>query len=49
MPLKRYQERVVREVKTFVEMLAAQQVAGNRHASLDAWDEAMRESQRLRD
>lgn len=49
MPLKRYQERVVSEVKTFLEMLAAQQAAGNRHASLDAWDETMRQTQRLGD
>ena len=40
MQLKRYQERVIREVKTFLEALAAQQAAGNRHASYDAWDEA---------
>lgn len=49
MPPKRYQERVVREVKTFLEVLAAQQAAGNRHASLDAWDEAMRQTQHLGD
>ena len=49
MLLKRYQKRVVREVKTFLEMLAVQQAAGNRHASLDAWDEAMRQTQRLGD
>jgi len=30
-------------------MLAAQQAAGHRHASLDAWDEAMRQTQRLGD
>src|SRR3990167_3013900 len=40
MQLKRYQERVIREEKTFLEALAAQQAAGNRHASYDAWDEA---------
>jgi len=40
MQLKRYQERVIREVKTFLEALAAQQAAGNRHASYDAWEES---------
>ncbi len=40
MQLKRYQERVVREVKTFLEALAAEQASGNKHASEDAWDEA---------
>ncbi len=40
MQLKRYQERVIREVKHFLEALAIQQASGNRHASLDAWDEA---------
>lgn len=35
MQLNRYQERVIRETKTFLEILAAQQAAGNRHASLD--------------
>jgi len=42
MQLKRYQERVIREVKLFLEALAAQQVSGNRHASLDAWEDAKR-------
>ncbi len=42
MELKRYQERVIREVKTFLEALAAQQAAGNRHACLDAWEDAKR-------
>jgi type III restriction enzyme len=40
MQLKRYQERVVREVKAFLEALASQQAAGNKYASLEAWDEA---------
>ena len=40
MALKRYQERVVREAKSFLETLAKEQAAGNRHPSLDAWDEA---------
>ncbi|MDE2058619.1 MAG: DEAD/DEAH box helicase family protein, partial [candidate division NC10 bacterium] len=43
MELKRYQERVIREVKLFLEALAAQQVAGNRHASLDAWEDSKRQ------
>jgi type III restriction enzyme len=40
MELKRYQERAIREAKTFVEFLATQQAAANKHASMDAWDEA---------
>lgn len=40
MPLKRYQERVIGEVRTFLRALAAQQAAENKHASLDAWDDA---------
>src|SRR6266567_8314323 len=40
MQLKRYQERVIREVKTFLEALAGQQALGNKHASEDAWDNA---------
>lgn len=43
MPLKRYQERVLREVKVFLGALAVQQAAGNRHASLDAWDESKKQ------
>lgn len=43
MQLKRYQERVIREVKLFLEALAAQQAAGNRHASLDAWEDSTRQ------
>jgi type III restriction enzyme len=40
MPLKQYQERVLREVKQFLDLLAVEQGAGNRHATLDAWDDA---------
>jgi type III restriction enzyme len=44
MALKRYQERVVREVGTFLEKLAAQRASGNvKYASLEAWDEARKE------
>ena len=42
MELKRYQERVIREVKFFLEALASQQASGNRHASVDAWEDARR-------
>ena len=42
MQLKRYQERVIKEVKIFLGLLAVEQQAGNRHASADAWDEAGR-------
>jgi type III restriction enzyme len=38
--LKQYQERVLREVKHFLELLAAEQCRGNRHATLDAWRDA---------
>ena len=40
MALKRYQERVVREVKSFLEALAKEQTADNRYASLTALDDA---------
>ncbi len=40
MQLNRYQEQVIREVKLFMEALATQQTSGNRHPSLDVWDEA---------
>jgi len=44
MQLKRYQERALREVRTFLEALAAQQAAGNaKHAALDAWDETKKQ------
>lgn len=42
MELKRYQERVIREVKLFLDALATHQASGDRHASLDAWDDARR-------
>jgi len=38
--LKRYQERVIREVKILLEGLASEQAAGNKYASLEAWDKA---------
>jgi len=41
-PLKQYQERVLREVKHFLELLAAEQCRGNRHATLDAWRDAQK-------
>jgi type III restriction enzyme len=40
MQLKRYQERVLQEMAQFFDLLAAEQAAGNRHATLDAWDKA---------
>jgi len=43
MQLKRYQERVIRETRIFLDSLAAHQASGNRHASLDAWDDAARQ------
>ncbi len=50
MQLKRYQERVVREVRSFLEAVAAQQSAGNsRHATLDAWDETRKQLHLPRD
>jgi type III restriction enzyme len=42
MELKHYQERVLGEVKHFLERLAEQRAAGARHPSLDAWAEAKR-------
>lgn len=46
MQLKRYQKRVVGEVKVFLEALAVQQAAGNnKYAALEAWDEAKRRFQ----
>jgi len=38
--LKRYQERVIREVRSFLDLLAREQQDDNRHATLDAWDRA---------
>jgi type III restriction enzyme len=44
MALKRYQERVLREVATFLGAFAAQQASGNaRHAASDAWDETKKQ------
>lgn len=43
MPLKNYQERTVKEVRIFLDLLAAEQAKGNKHASLDAWDEAKKQ------
>jgi type III restriction enzyme len=40
MQLKRYQERVVREVTAFLEALATHQASANKHASENAWDDA---------
>ena len=34
-----YQDRVVNEVGTYLNLLAEQQASANKHASLDAWDE----------
>ncbi len=47
MQLKRYQERVIREARIFLEALAAQQASGNKHSALDAWDEAHKQFHRL--
>ncbi|HYT59664.1 MAG TPA: DEAD/DEAH box helicase family protein [Haliangiales bacterium] len=38
MELKKYQVQVLDEVKAYLNELARQQAAGNRHAALDAWD-----------
>jgi hypothetical protein len=43
MQLKRYQERVLREVKHFLERLAKKQAAKEKHPPLDAWEESKRE------
>jgi type III restriction enzyme len=40
MQLKEYQTRILQEVKVFLDLLAAQQAAGNKHATLDAWEDA---------
>jgi len=40
MELKKYQLRVLDEVKAYLNELALQQAAGNRHAALDAWERA---------
>ncbi|MBI2069932.1 MAG: DEAD/DEAH box helicase family protein [Elusimicrobia bacterium] len=39
MELKKYQERVIREIKTFLETLAQEQAKGNKHAAYDACKE----------
>lgn len=46
MPLKRYQERVLREVTIFLEALASQQASGSaKYAALEAWDAAKKQFQ----
>ncbi|MBI4668092.1 MAG: DEAD/DEAH box helicase family protein, partial [Elusimicrobia bacterium] len=40
MELKKYQERVIREIKAFPEALAKEQARGNKHSAQDAWEEA---------
>ena len=40
MQLKDYQQRVLREVKQFLDLVAKHRAAGNVHATLDAWEEA---------
>ncbi len=40
MQLKRYQERVIQEGRSFLGLLAQEQLKDNRHAALDAWDSA---------
>ena len=43
MQLKKYQERAICEVKTFLELLAVEQAKANKHPSMDAWDEARKQ------
>src|ERR1051326_8671903 len=38
MELKKYQQRAISEIKSFLETVAAERSKGNKHASLDAWD-----------
>src|SRR6266511_4919317 len=38
MELKKYQLRVLDEVKTYLSALAKEQASGNKHAALDAWE-----------
>jgi type III restriction enzyme len=38
MSLKRYQERVLKEVRQYLDLLAAAQAGKNTHAALDAWN-----------
>ncbi len=40
MDLKPSQERVIKEVKLFLQALASEQAAGSQYASLAAWDKA---------
>lgn len=40
MQLKQYQERVLQEIGQFLDLLAGEQAAGNKHATLDAWEKA---------
>ena len=40
MELKRYQKRVLDEVRSFLDQLTVQQAKGNAHASMDAWKAA---------
>jgi type III restriction enzyme len=39
MELKNYQQRAIVETRSFLECLATEQAKGNKHASMDAWDE----------
>jgi type III restriction enzyme len=43
MELKNYQQRAIRETRTFLEFLEAEQAKGNKHASADAWDEVSKQ------
>jgi type III restriction enzyme len=38
MELKKYQIEVLKQIKAYLDELARQQAAGNKHAALDAWD-----------
>jgi type III restriction enzyme len=40
MQLKRYQEQALAEAGQFLDLLATHRARGNRHAALDAWDDA---------
>ena len=39
MELKNYQQRAIQEVRTYLELIAAEQAKSNKHASMDAWEE----------
>lgn len=43
MPLKKYQERAILDVGVFLGLLAAEQANNNKHASMDAWEEARKQ------